>query len=53
MGRIGEAQESLARMIELQPRLTIAGFRSYAARNFPPELLAIYTDGLRRAGLPE
>ena len=53
MGRIGEAQALLARMIELQPRLTIAGFRSYAATNFPPELLSIYTDGLRKAGLPE
>ena len=53
MGRIAEAQESLARMIELQPGLTIAGFRAYAARNFPPEVLAVYIDGLRKAGLPE
>ena len=50
MGRIAEAQESLARMTELQPGLTIAKFRAYAARNFPPELLAIYIDGLRKAG---
>jgi adenylate cyclase len=53
MGRIAEAQESLARMTELQPGLTIAKFRAYAARNFPPELLAIYIDGLRKAGLRE
>jgi tetratricopeptide (TPR) repeat protein len=53
MGRIAEAQESLARMTELQPGLTIAKFRAFAARNFPAELLAIYTDGLRKAGLQE
>jgi adenylate cyclase len=53
MGRIAEAQESRAGMIELQPGLTIAKFSAYAARNFPAELLAIYTDGLRKAGLTE
>ena len=53
MGRIAEAKEALTRMIKLQPGLTIAGFRAYAARNFPPEVFAAYTDGLRKAGLPE
>ena len=40
-------------MTELQPGFTVAKFRTYAASNFPPELLAIYIDGLRKAGLPE
>jgi adenylate cyclase len=53
LGRVAEAHTLLARLIELQPGLTIAGFRIYAASNFPPELLAIYIDGLRQAGLPE
>jgi adenylate cyclase len=53
MGRIAEAQESLARMVQLQPGLTIAEFRTYAARNFLPEVLAVYTDVLRKAGMPE
>jgi hypothetical protein len=35
--------------------LTIAGFNaSYAATSvLSPELLAFYTDGLRKAGVPE
>ena len=50
MNRIAEAQKSLAHMMELQPGLTIARFRAYAARNFPPELVAVFTDGLARPG---
>ena len=53
MGLIVEAQEALARTMELQPELTIAAFRSYAITNFPPELLAVYIDGLRKAGMRE
>jgi hypothetical protein len=40
-------------MTELQPGLTIAGFRAYAAKNFPLEMLALYADGLRKAEMPE
>jgi hypothetical protein len=41
-------------MLELQPGSTIAGWKSsYAQALFPPELLAFYVEGLRKAGLPE
>jgi tetratricopeptide (TPR) repeat protein len=53
LDRIAEAQAALSRLLLLQPDLTIAGFRAYAASNFAPKLLALYIDGLRRAGLPE
>lgn len=53
MGLIAEAQKALAAIIELQPKLTIAAFRAYAITNLPPELLDVYIDGLRKAGMPE
>ncbi len=50
LGRVEEARDCLARMLELQPGLTIA----YAgSARFPPELLPAYLDGLRKAGLAE
>jgi hypothetical protein len=51
--RMVEARMALARLMELQPELTIAGFEVYAAKPFAPEVLAVYIDGLRKAGLPE
>jgi tetratricopeptide (TPR) repeat protein len=53
VGRIAEAQAALFQLLQLQPELTISGFRAYAASNFAPEILAVYIDGLRKAGLPE
>ena len=53
LGRMGEARDLLSRMIVLQPDLTISGFKAYAAKNFPPEILNVYVEGLRKAGLPE
>jgi hypothetical protein len=41
-------------VLELQPALTISGYKAYAARFLsPPEILAIFVEGLRKAGLPE
>jgi hypothetical protein len=40
--------------LKLHPRFTISGWRrTYGASIFSPESLAIYVDGLRKAGLPE
>jgi adenylate cyclase len=52
-GRIEEAKECLGRLLELQPRATIAGWKAYAQALVPPELAALYVEGLRKAGLPE
>ena len=53
LGRIAEARDLLTRMNELQPELTVAKFTAYMAKNFPPDTLAVYAEGLRQAGLPE
>src|SRR5262249_56263614 len=51
--RLAEAQASLARMLELQPDLTIAAYRVSMSTNFSPQLLDLYSNGLRKAGLLE
>jgi hypothetical protein len=54
LGRIEEAYRWLKRLLELQPGLTIAGWKAlYAATFLAPEVLAMYLEGLRKAGLPE
>jgi len=52
LGRIDEARDCLRLRLEIQPGLTIAKYKAYAAF-LPPELLAVYVEGLRKAGLPE
>ena len=54
LGCIEEARDWLNRLLEFQPGLTIAGWKSsFGAAAFTPELLAFYVEGLRKAGLPE
>jgi adenylate cyclase len=54
LGRMEEARYWLGRMVELQPGMTIAWFKEYAAAmRFPPEFFALYVEALREAGLPE
>jgi adenylate cyclase len=54
LGRLGEARTGLDRLLELQPGLTIARCKAfYAAMAMPPEIVASYEEGLRKAGLPE
>jgi adenylate cyclase len=50
LGRIPEAREALARLLELQPGLTIA---KLTLPNLAPELATIHVEGLRKAGMPE
>ena len=52
LGRMEEARDWANRVLELDPGFTIARFKASAA-SLPPELLARYVDGLRKAGLPE
>jgi hypothetical protein len=54
LDRMQNAQECLERMFELQPAFTISGWkRTYAASLFSLETMAMYVEGLRKAGLPE
>jgi adenylate cyclase len=50
LGRISEARESLSRLLDLHPGLTIA---KLTLPSLVPELAAVYVEGLRKAGLPE
>jgi adenylate cyclase len=52
LGRLDEARAELSRVLAIDPKLAIAGFREY--RPFmAPEVLELYVTGLRPAGLPE
>ena len=53
LGRIEEARDWLRRLLEVEPGLTVAGFKAYAATYFPPEILDVWVDGFRKAGVPE
>ena len=53
LDRVEEARNEIARLIELQPDLTIATFKARYAVTLPPEILDIYVEGYRKAGLPE
>ena len=52
LDRIDEAHEWLRRLLALQPGLTITRFKAVATVFMPPETLAIFLEGLRKAGLP-
>jgi TolB-like protein/class 3 adenylate cyclase len=52
LGRIEEAHSWVSRMLHFEPESTIARVKA-SAPPFPPELLARYIEGLRKAGLPE
>jgi len=52
LGRLDDARAELSRVLAIDPKLTIAGFRTFA-RFQPPELLELFVTGLRLAGLPE
>jgi TolB-like protein/cytochrome c-type biogenesis protein CcmH/NrfG len=52
LGRLDAAGTELSRVLAVQPKQTIAGFREQA-HFMAPEVLELYVDGLRLAGLPE
>jgi adenylate cyclase len=51
--RIVEAREAMARLREIDPTLRLANLARVAAPFRRPEDLARFTEGLRKAGLPE
>ena len=52
LGRLDEARAELNRLLGIDPKLTIAGFREYAHFQ-ASEVLELFVTGLRLAGLPE
>jgi adenylate cyclase len=53
LGRTDEGRNCVKRMRELKPGLTVASLKVLAASVFAPEVLVIYIEGVRKAGLPE
>ena len=52
LGRLDQARAELSRVLAIDPKLTIAGFRAYAHFH-ASEVHELYVTGLRLAGLPE
>ena len=52
LGRLDEARAELGRLLTIDPNVTIAAVRGFAA-SVAPEFLELYLAGLRLAGLPE
>jgi tetratricopeptide (TPR) repeat protein len=52
LGHLDAARTELSRVLAIDPKLTIAGFREYA-HFAAPEFLELALTGLRLAGLPE
>jgi hypothetical protein len=50
---IKEVQHCLQQVLELQPELTIARLKDHPGMSVTPELLSLFSDGCRKAGLPE
>jgi adenylate cyclase len=53
LNRIEEAAETLHRVVDSQPGLTIARYKASWAHAVPPDVLASNVEALRKAGLPE
>jgi TolB-like protein len=53
LGRTAEAREWIARLLEVNSAMTIAGFKAFGEKFLSPATLAIWVEGLRRAGLQE
>jgi class 3 adenylate cyclase len=51
-GHRDEARAELSRVLAIDPKLTIAGYRAYG-QFMAPKVLELYVAGLRLAGLPE
>jgi adenylate cyclase len=53
LGRLDEARAELGRLLAIDPKLTIAGYRAFMAAAVAPEVFDLLVTGLRLAGLPE
>jgi adenylate cyclase len=53
LGRPREAREWVQRLLELNPGMTIAGFKSFGSKFLSPGTMAVWVEGFRLAGLPE
>ena len=53
LGRIEEARKEVKRLVALHPASTIAKWQATVIRYLPRNVLAVYVESLREAGMPE
>jgi len=53
LGHLDEACTELNRLLAIDPKVTIAGYRAYAGHFLAAELLELQVTGMRLAGMPE
>jgi hypothetical protein len=53
LGRIEEGGDSIRRFCELRPGSTVANVEEVVRTFLSPEMLVVYVNGLRKAGMPE
>jgi len=53
LGDLDQARAELSRLLAIDPKVTIAGYRTYAAHFLAPEVLELQIAGMRLAGMPE
>jgi hypothetical protein len=53
LGDLDEARAELTRLLAIDPRMTIAGYRAYAGHFLASAVLELQVTGLRLAGMPE
>jgi TolB-like protein/class 3 adenylate cyclase len=53
LGRIEEARICVRRLLEIYPKLTIAGWKANTMGYYPAEISAVFEEGYRKAGFPE
>jgi adenylate cyclase len=53
LGRVEEARQCRRRVDELQPGLTIAQVKNYPGMSVSPDIVNLFADGFRKAGVPE
>jgi len=53
LGHLDAARAGLSRMLTIDPKLTITGYRERTQMHMAPEVLELFVTGLRLAGLPE
>jgi tetratricopeptide (TPR) repeat protein len=53
LGDLGEARAELSRLLAIDPKVTITGYRAYAAHFLAPGVLELQVSGMRLAGMRE
>jgi adenylate cyclase len=53
LGRVDEARNGVERLLQVDPKSSIARFITGVTGYYPPEIVAVFVEGYRKAGMPE